>query len=274
MIRFLKLLNFEISRFMLIFSIMMGGLIGWQLVAARLNAKYYVDSVLLSMKTNGYTYQEYVHEHGAYNMRTVVSSLSFVAPILFCITVLVIYVFFIWYRDWLGKATFSYRLLMLPTNRMNIFFTKLLTILLFIFAALAIELGVIYILMKWVPNMIPTELYQAINFNAIFNDDFFFLLYPFTVKGFVFNYFIGTAIVTVVFTLILFERSYRLKGVVFGILFVIVSSVIVLIPVIYQTITMKLFSNELYALTFGAFVIIFVMSLCTSNYLLKDKINV
>ena len=274
MIRFLKLLNFEISRFMLIFSIMMGGLIGWQLTAATLNAKYYVDSVLLSMKNNGYTYKEYVHEFGPYQLSAILESLSFVGPILFTIAVLVIYVFFIWYRDWLGKATFSYRLLMLPTNRMNIFFTKLLTILLFIFAALAIELGVVYILMAWIPNIIPPELYQAIDLKNIFINDFYHLLFPFSVKDFVFHYFIGTAIVTIVFTMILFERSYRLKGVVFGILFAIVCLVIILIPVIYQTITMELFSYELYALTFVALVITFVMSLFTSNYLLKDKINV
>ena len=35
-----------------------------------------------------------------------------------------IYVFFIWYRDWLGKYTFAYRLLMLPTTRINIYFAK------------------------------------------------------------------------------------------------------------------------------------------------------
>ena len=272
--RFLKLLNFEVSRFILIFSIMMGILISWQLVSARYNAKNYVNNALMTMKNNGYTFEEYVYERGPYTMNAVIETFSFIRPILFCIAVLVIYVFFIWDRDWLGKATFSYRLLMLPTNRMNIFFAKLLTILLFIFTALAIEVGVIYTLKAWIPNIVPPELYQAIDINSILAFDFYHLLFPTTVKGFIFNYFIGTAIVTIIFTLILFERSYRLKGIVFGILFAVLCLVIILIPVIYQEITMKLFSNELYALTFVAFVITFVMSLFTSKYLLKDKINI
>ena len=45
-------------------------------------------------------------------------------PIALCVVVLIIYVFFIWYRDWLGKNTFIYRLLMLPTARIQCLFSK------------------------------------------------------------------------------------------------------------------------------------------------------
>ena len=41
-----------------------------------------------------------------------------------CGVILIIYVFFIWYRDWLGKNTFIYRLLMLPTARIQCLFGK------------------------------------------------------------------------------------------------------------------------------------------------------
>ena len=38
--------------------------------------------------------------------------------------VLIIYVFFIWYRDWFGKNTFIYRLFMLPTARINVYLQR------------------------------------------------------------------------------------------------------------------------------------------------------
>ena len=45
-------------------------------------------------------------------------------PIALCVAVLIIYVFFIWYRDWFGKNTFIYRLLMLPTASIQYLFSK------------------------------------------------------------------------------------------------------------------------------------------------------
>ena len=48
----------------------------------------------------------------------------FLGPIALCIAALIIYVFFIWYRDWLGKNTFAYRLLMLPTDSNEYLFSE------------------------------------------------------------------------------------------------------------------------------------------------------
>ena len=54
-----------------------------------------------------------------------------------CIVALIFYCFIIWYRDWFGKNTFAYRLLMLPTSRLNLYIAKATTILLFILGLLA-----------------------------------------------------------------------------------------------------------------------------------------
>ena len=272
--RFVKLLNFEISRFILIYSVMMGVVVACQLVAARLNAKYYVDRVFNTMKDMNLSIEEFAQQDELYNMSYLVSSLSFTGPILFCIAVLVIYVFFIWYRDWFGKATISYRLMMLPTNRINVFFAKLLTLLLFIFAALAIEIAVMYSLMAWMPKIIPAELYEPIDVAMAFDNDVLFLILPFTVERFIFSYLLGSSIVMIVFTMIIFERSFRWKGILLGIVFAIINVIIICIPAIYQTITSRLFMNEIYILTFVIAVISCVVSLLTSNYLLKNKINV
>ena len=76
--------------------------------------------------------ETFIEQYGTLSFFDITQSTWFIGPIALCIAMLIIYVFFIWYRDWLGKNTFIYRLLMLPTNRLNIYLAKATTILLFI----------------------------------------------------------------------------------------------------------------------------------------------
>lgn len=273
MMRFWKLVNFEISRFIFIFSVMMGIIVGCQFTSALLNAYNYVNRVEKTMKENNLTYAQYHDKYGLLDMQQIISSLSFVGPVMFGIAVLVIYVFFIWYREWFGKATFSYRLLMLPMNRMSVYFAKLVTLLLFIFAALAIEVTVIYSLLAIIPKIIPSEVYNVLSAQQIFSNDLLYLILPISIGQFLFDYLLGIAAVMVVFTMILFERSYKLKGILFGVLFAICMVTMVLVPVIYNEVTSMLFLNELYILVSVIALIVCALSFVTSNYLLKHKIS-
>lgn len=274
MIRFMKLLNFEVSRFIIIFSFMMGTVVGCQFVAAYLKVKVYLDNTHRTMRNNSLTYEEFAKEYGKFDLSVILGSTTFIAPILFIIAVLVIYVFYIWYRDWFGKATFSYRLMILPTNRINVYFAKLLVLLLFIFVALAVEVAIIYSLTAWVPKLIPVEIYNALSMKALFINDIFFLVLPTSFKLFLFNYVLGITAVCIVFTMILFERSFRLKGIVFAILFALLSVAIILLPAIYQDFTSMLYYNELYISMFVISLLTCGLSITTANYLLKHKINV
>lgn len=272
--RFWKLLNFEVSRFILLFAIMMGAAVGVQLTQVVLTTKHYLQRVHTIMEDNRLTYETYASQYGIFEISQTISSFAFIGPIMFVIAVLVIYTFFIWYRDWFGKANFSYRLMMLPMQRISVYFAKLTSLLLFIFAALAVEVAVLYIMFGYIENTLPAELYNAYSLQVIYFDEIYALVLPTSLKLFLFNYVIGITAVTVVFTMVLFERSFRLKGIFFSIAFAVAMLAIILAPIVYQAMTSMLFLNEMYLIVSVIALIICGVSILTSNYLLKHKINV
>ena len=68
--------------------------------------------------------------------------------IMLIVLVFVFYSFFIWYREWLGKNTFIYRLLMLPTNRTYLLLTKSLVFLIGGLLAFSFQFGLYFIELK------------------------------------------------------------------------------------------------------------------------------
>ena len=78
-------------------------------------------------------------------------------PIIFCIAMLMIYVFFIWYRDWFGKNTFIYRLLMLPTERITIYFSKLTAILFFVLGLVALQIVLMLIEIQIINSIVSAD---------------------------------------------------------------------------------------------------------------------
>ena len=65
--------------------------------------------------------------------------------IMLIVLVFVFYSFFIWYREWLGKNTFIYRLLMLPTNRTYLLLTKSLVFLIGGLLAFSFQFGLYFL---------------------------------------------------------------------------------------------------------------------------------
>ena len=132
---------------------------------------------------------------------------------------LMIYVFFIWYRDWFGKNTFSYRLLMLPTARINIYLAKATTILLYVLGLVALQLLLLPVEGQVLQWMVPSEFRTDLSINEITNFQDLRIFFPNTFIEFILYYGGGMAAVFIVFTAILFERSFRIKGIIYGVLY-------------------------------------------------------
>ena len=92
---------------------------------------------------------EFIEHYGKMSFLNFSQSAWFLGPIAVCGVTLIIYVFFIWYRDWFGKNTFSYRLLMLPTARINVYLAKATTILLYVLGLVALQLLLLPIEVKY-----------------------------------------------------------------------------------------------------------------------------
>ncbi len=153
-------------------------------------------------------------------------------PILLCAVVLMIYVFFIWYRDWLGKNTFSYRLFMLPTARIHIYLAKATTILLYVLGLVALQLLLLPVESQVLQWMVPSEFRTDLSINYITSLQDLSILFPNTFIEFVLYYGGGMIAVFIVFTAILFERSFRMKGIIYGFLYCAASLLVFFAPIL------------------------------------------
>ena len=273
--QYVKLVNFEISRFFKIYVTLIIITILSQTIGVILEANSYVKNAKQMMKSESLSLEQYTEYYSSFTIRDFMYSDLVIYPALLCIAVLGIYVFFIWYKEWLGKSTFIYRLLMLPTERRNVYFAKLTAFLMFVLCLVGIELGLFEIYKLIAKSIVPVELYSEINRTTYFLSDLYMILYPNTLIGFVKAYAIGIAIVAAIFTAILFERSIGLKGIIIGVLYILLSLFVILLPSIIQVATSNYFyKNEYNFMIIVSTLITLLGAIYTSSYLLKNKINV
>lgn len=203
----------------------------------------------------------------------------FALPILLSIAVLGLYIFLIWYRDWFGRHTFVYRLLLLPTARRNIYLAKATAILMFVLGMVAFQM-----LLLPVENMIfnlivPAEMREGSYFADVIsaNQALPFLL-PQNFDQFVFSYGLGFSAVLAVFTAILLERSYRRVGILYAILYLIACvAAVIILPVSNQAYfnpSAYLYPAEFFIIELVIFGLVVASSIWLGFRLLANKITV
>ncbi|MFC3041679.1 hypothetical protein ACFOGI_15650 [Virgibacillus xinjiangensis] len=275
--KFLKLVNFELGRFMKIYVALAAITVISQFTGVIVKSKEYLeqaDTIMLEQSINIGTY---VQNYSAMTMKQVTQSLWFMGPIALSAAALIFYCFFIWYRDWLGKNTFIYRLLMLPTARLNILLAKAAAIFLMVLGLISLQIVLLPVestLLQW---MVPTDLRMDMNTHAII-ESFFLLriIIPDTFTGFLVAYGIGFMAVFILFVAVLLERSFRLKGVLLGAGYAILAGLCFLAPLILHIIpeTRWLYPGELFAVEIVLLMLVTGVSIWLGNFLLKKKVTV
>ena len=269
---FFKLLNFETNRFWKPFAFLATFTAVFQLSGLYIMTRSFMNNVSSATMDEA----TYATQYGKFHFNHFISSFWFAVPILMCFTILMLYIFIIWYRDWFGKSSFIYRLLMLPTARITVYAAKLCTILLFTFGLLAWQIGLVVIEHIVAKALIPATLYSnESNFSAYLAEPLN-LVVPITFTEFLLLYGFGIIIVVVLFTAILFERSYRLKGILFAALYGVLATIVLFLPSIIEMIfyNVQLFPDEIILLTTITGIIVIAASVLLSRYLLKYKVTV
>ncbi|MFB7138079.1 hypothetical protein ACFCYN_00295 [Gottfriedia sp. NPDC056225] len=278
--RYLKLVNFEVNRFFKLYIGLLIVIAISQFVSLFLVKSTYMQAAndanyASSMKAT----EAFISSNGLLNFNHVANHPLFIGPILICIALMMLYVFLIWYRDYFGKNTFIYRLFMLPTSRMTIYFAKATTILIMVLSLLAFQLILLPIEIHVFQNIVPSELLGKMSTVDLFmSPTIFTMILPSNFVDFIFRYLIGMGLVFTLFTFILLERSYRWKGILFGILYVIVIVGLFLIPAFIQSYMFgddfSFYPSEVIYMELGLFTIIITGSILFSKYLLKNKVSV
>ncbi|TCZ80930.1 hypothetical protein E0485_01185 [Paenibacillus albiflavus] len=271
--RFMKLLEWEISRFGKIYLALCSLTIVVQFAGLFFTTLYSVFSANKMVKENAIP----VEMIPPIQINVFKNSLWFGGPILISVSVLVLYVFFIWYREWWGKNTFAYRLLMLPTSRMNIYMAKVTAIMVFVFGLVALQI-VLLALQNMLFNMIvPIKFLEKMALVDLIRSDFILsLLLPKYFIQFLYHYGTGAMFIVAIFTIIMLERSFRWKGIIAGIGYAVVLLGILWLPQIINILLYPKywFNIEVFIIEIIIRVLLIAISLWLSSYLLRKRISV
>ena len=214
-----------------------------------------------------------------FSAHRITESMIFSTSIMGIVLVFVFYSFFIWYREWLGKNAFIYRLLMLPVERIYIFLTKALTFLVGGFLSLAFQFGMYAIVLFISERMVEAERYHAVTIHNIqpAYDLFQHILFPESGYEFIGVYGFAFAALITLFAAILMERSFNLKGLIAGVFyfaaFFIAYSIV---SVINRTDVLPVIitPSQAYFATIAYLFVMITLGTLISRYLLKHKIKV
>ncbi|EFM12830.1 conserved hypothetical protein [Paenibacillus curdlanolyticus YK9] len=276
--RLAQLIQFELKRLMIPFVVMLAVTAALQLIGVYIEAKDYVSGVKQIMESQHITsFEQFTQLIGENTYSNVMGqSMWMIAPMLLCAAFMILYLFFSWYREWLGRRPFIIRLLSLPASRMNIYFAKLISFLMVLFGLVAAQLLLLELEQAWFYQLVPDVLMRKVPLDiAISSNMLLNMLVPPAFVDFVLFYGVGIAAVIVLTTIILLERSYRIVGIVVG--FVYGAGIVVLFSIPFVMLidrTSRFYPKELLAMGIGIVLLVTALSIWWSSYLLRKKITV
>lgn len=198
-------------------------------------------------------------------------SLSFFFMILGLIWCLY-YTLLTWYKDFSSKTTVAYTLFTLPYNKFNIFLSKLLIVLSFIYGVLATQ-HILWILeifiMKSITSINISEIIYIVNYNGLI--DFLSMrvsIYPLEII----MYYVFSPILAVIvlFTGVLIHKSFGKIGGFLGLFYV---SIVIFMYLYISSISMT-FTDELLKNHILYYIVMGVLSLIISYNLLNKKVHI
>lgn len=277
MSRFGKLLNFELNRFMRIYLVLISITIVSQFIGVFAASKSYLNLAHDVIQKQGTPVADFLEMFGMFSMNKVTQTMLFAGPIILAAVALIFYMFLIWYRDWFSKNTFVYRLLMLPTSRLNVFLAKATAIMVMVFGLVAVQLILLPLEGALSRSLVPIEFRTDLSvMETVKGFEMLAVLIPQTFTDFILNYGIGFMVMIVLFTVILFERSFRIKGIIMGVIYGVSTVVIFISPVLLQNFFdgRLLHPIEVFILLVITGMLVITGSILMSRFLLKNKVTV
>ncbi|EPE62922.1 putative membrane protein [Exiguobacterium sp. S17] len=172
---------------------------------------------------------------------------AYILSIGLAIAAMLLYSFWIWYRDFQGRGTFMMRLLLLPQQRTFVFGAKLATMLLMILGLFSVQwiaLKLQYIAFSgWFDSqMIPMRgsFEQAIGFDGALS-----VMFPASVFNFFIHQLLIGLVILFIFTFVLIERSLWQRTIWAPALAILILTGVIAVPVIgYLFIESRLIYDE------------------------------
>lgn len=274
----LDLTAFELDRLSKFLYTLLGVTLLANLIGYVRTPMQYISRMNEFMNTQSATSQQAIDNNGLFSFYHAIDTMWIAGPIALGISGFLFYSVFIWYREWFGKNTFAYRLLMLPIPRMTVFFSKLIVIYVGIFSLIATQIVSIFIGFQLVSAIMPSEwMAQTTALEAIQMNPLFMYIIPVDTLYFMVINGIGLVFIIVLFTLILMERSFALKGILMGIVYAGAALALAVSPFFIDSVLQNyymLYASETLLILIGIMTFITITSLLISRHLLSKKITI
>ncbi|WP_214843524.1 hypothetical protein [Exiguobacterium sp. s150] len=186
---------------------------------------------------------DYVLTFGNY-----IGGTPFILSIGFAVAAMLLYSFWIWYRDFQGRGTFMMRLLLIPQQRMLVFVAKLATMTLMVLGLLSVQwiaLKLQYIsFTEWFDSqMIPV---RGTFEHAIRSDGTLYVMYPASLVNFLIHQMLVVLVILFIFTFVLMERSLWQRTLWAPILAMLMLGMLIVVPVtVFFFLENRLFMDEM-----------------------------
>lgn len=270
----IDLLTFELYRIRKAYFVLLAIIATMQIGAVVQTANQYLMRLeIFQRETNGNAIN-YLSQWGPISYSNVQGSLLTTFSVILGIIAIGFYVFAIWYRDWIGKNNFSYRLLALPGSRMSIYWSKLLTILFLIAGLLSLQVLLNFIGNELLQLLVPNELFQSLSpTESVYDSSILLIVLPPALGDFFINYLVGITALIAVNMLILIELSYKWIGITIDVLLFLVGNSILVI-LFRSNFFAYLFPKELLLLIVFSSLFITILAIGMSKWLIERKISV
>src|SRR5699024_2833629 len=127
--------------FMKMYLILIGVTIILQVTGVIFESKLYIKREGDVIYGDMVSKEEFLLDYRAMSFESIMNSSGVYGRIRIRLVTRVIYLFFIWYRDLFRKNTFIYRLLTIPTARINIYFAKATALFLLVLVLVCVRLN-------------------------------------------------------------------------------------------------------------------------------------
>jgi len=194
--RWLLLTNEELKRSTKLLVLLISGLIVAEIASLLYQIYDYQHSIEATMRIEQISEMDAI-ERGDGPLKFAVAIDFYDSIIVLAMGMIILFAFWIWYRDWMGETKYIYRLLLLPGSRRAIFASKMTALLLVVTSLIGIQWVLLLLsrnLYLWLlpePQQATSSINEYTKFMSAFytmypSDVLFILLLAFIVTSFVF----------------------------------------------------------------------------------------
>ena len=229
------------------------------------------EQIVQGAAESGTTMDEYLKTLDKMSLTSIIDPNPFPLIVLIFVGLgLILFGFYLWYKEWFGASKRIYTLLSIKGSRFRIFTSKLATFL-FIFVAyygiVLLNLIISSFLVKFLlpEQIIGSDLVQ----NYILHSQFLPFVIPVSLGSLLFNLAFLIMMFAILSVFVLWDRSKRIWGMIGG--FIYTGSTV---AVFFYLNTLDLYTSERTIVNWGFVLCVLAISTAFSYYLLKKKVSI